>query len=158
MQALSFPQPWAWALVEGHRLLDNRMEPSVAQVAKTLIGKDVAVHANLTWRDYAKAKLQALDIVVPMKVALPAGAIVAVATLKAVCVAGQLEQHLAGAELAAARRWANGPWCIIFGDVRPLAKPVKTTQRAGSGMAFGGFWPLTAADERKVLDQVTEAA
>lgn len=153
MQALSLSQPWAWAVVNGHRLLENRMEPSVAQVAVTLVGKDIALHANRTWREYAKVKLQDLGIVVPMRVGMPASSVVCVATVRAVCVVGKLEEHLAGDELAAARRWANGPWCILFANVRPLAEPVTIAQRGGT---FGGFWPLYPPDEKKVIEQLGE--
>lgn len=149
MMALTFSQPWGWALVEGHRLLENRIEPSVAQVAKTLVGRDVAIHVGREWRDYAKAKLQEANIVVPMKVALPVRAVIGVATIAGVCTNGELEQHLQGAELGAARRWAHGPWVILFKDVRPLAKPHPCAARGGS---WGGFWQPPAADERKVLE------
>jgi hypothetical protein len=154
MMCLSLSQPWAWAIVHGPRKLENRMEPGVAQVAGTLVGKDVAIHANRLWREYAKSRLQDAGIVVPMRVALPASAIVGVATVRGVALAGELEHVLDGDELGEARRWASGR-CILFENVRALRKPVPIAQRGGS---WGGFWPLPYPDEVKVLKQLEEAA
>ena len=127
MIALTIHQPWAWAVVEGHKALENR---SWSTGYRGLL----AIHASRTW-DVAGA--EAVPTLLPPGVltpgmwrqTLPAGAVVGVAELVDVCPGGPVS----GSPLRACRctdRWAMpGQRHWLLRDVRRLPVPVPVRGR-----------------------------
>lgn len=148
MRALSLSQPWAWCVVHGPKRVENRRAPSVASVARSMLGQRLAIHAAKSWDPDASDGMRAAGLVVPMRVALPAGALVGVAILADVFTVGESTRRLKDPEQL---RWARGPWCLLLDDVRPLERPVPCRGQLG-------FWTLTYQEEQAVTAQLEEAA
>jgi hypothetical protein len=139
--ALSFLQPWLWAILTGAKPVENR---SWAPPAR-LLGRRVAFHASRGWD--AEALGYIAELVGGNAPAVcreaPRGAIVATAVFRgAVEVAGV--EHLtetrrvgtlSDAEIttALASRWSFGPWLWIPSEIRILRESV-----AAKGAL--GFW------------------
>lgn len=154
MYALSISQPWAWCIVHGPKRIENRSHPSVAGAARNLIGKQLALHAAKSWDPNASDRMRDQGLLVPMRVALPAGAIVGVCTISRVF---QWDRDVGVIDAGDYKlpenqeAWTFGPWCIELADVRALDTPV-----IASGMP--GFWFPSYAIEQLVLAQLGEVA
>lgn len=90
MKAISIRQPWAWAILNAGKDIENRewgaRYPALRE-ARYLCGRRIALHASLgmTRREYAEG-LFAInqirpDLVVPLQAVMPIGGIVGTALL-----------------------------------------------------------------------------
>ncbi len=143
MQALSVPQPWAWAIARGHKGILNR-------ASNTGYRGPVAIYAsfraNLGSCDRPMARAAAWD---PADPVAAIGGIVAVVSLAGVCAAAASGRPCRCGEWASAGKYH---WRLV--DPRPLQWPV---------MALGhpGLWELTpvvaAGVARLLLGQAAAA-
>lgn len=142
--ALSISQPWAWAILHAHKRIENRNWP--ARPGADWIGRRIALHAAKSWDGEGADLLRRRSIPCPMRVELPAGAIVGVATIARVF-------HLDDVDLRkedpADLPWMNGPLCLQLADVVRLDQPV----RAKGAL---GFWYLPD-DAREAVRRQLEA-
>lgn len=148
MMCLSLSQPWAWCVVHGPKRIENRGTASIAGVARTLIGKRIALQAAKSYDDLGADHIREAGLVVPMRVELDlvAGKVIGVATITHVfrCTDGC---YIGFEPPADQKVWTFGPWCFALDDVRAIARPV--VQRG-----FPGFFPLPSFIESQVLDQL----
>ncbi len=109
MKALSIRQPWAWAIMAGHKKVENRSW-------STLHRGPLLIHAAKAI-DLAGFRLcRELGIQVPEQ--LPLGAIL-----------GQVELYDVVESLDSP--WFVGPMGFLVRDPRPLAEPLPWTGRLG---------------------------
>lgn len=114
IRVLSIRQPWAWAISTGRKKVENRSWKSDYRGT-------VFIHASLRRNRQADARLKRLfGITAPED--LPAGAVVAVATLVEIVDKKRAKRF---------GRWFEGPKGFVLADVRPLAKPVPTAGKLG---------------------------
>lgn len=153
LDALSISQPWAWLIVApaaapARKLIENR-QWGAAQLAqaRARIGRRFAVHAAKSYDAYAAADLASYGIVVPERPALPAGAVVGVATLARVIT---LDEALADPDLVGQRLYISGPVCLVLAD----AVAVDPIPARG----FLGFWPLPDAAAEALARQLAGPA
>lgn len=151
MMCLSLSQPWAWCVVHGPKRIENRSTASIAGVARTLIGKRIALQAAKSYDDRGAEHIRDTGLVVPMRVELDlvAGKVIGVATITHVfqCTNSHRGTFVGFEPPADQLVWAFGPWCFMFADVRAIARPV--VQRG-----FPGFFPLPSFIESQVVDQL----
>ncbi len=110
MKALSIQQPWAWAILYAGKRVENRTWHSRYR-------GPVLIHAGLKV-DKDSIEDLALEIAAvpePRPIAYRGG-IVGTATVVD-CVRSD-------AVPVGQEGWANGPWCFVLDDVRPLEKPI----------------------------------
>ncbi len=156
MQAISLAQPWASVVARGPKRVENRMEPSTASVAQTLLGQRIAIHASRHWRSEAQHKIITMGFPCGMQVEHAFSAILGVATIT------HVHRFSAAAGPDAVKgiipddqlKWVHGPWVLVFADVVPCTKPVPWSFRGGS---WGGFRTVPADVELKVIDQLEVA-
>ncbi len=122
MRALTLWQPWAWAIVAGHKLVENRPWPPPANLWADEV---IAIHAGKTWDDGgAESILELLDLaefpVDPLVTA--AGAVVGVARVSNFVRVNSShhQHHPADALTDEERRWFFGPYGWVLRDVRRL--------------------------------------
>ncbi len=129
-KTLTIHQPWAWAIAAGHKTVENRSWT-------TSYRGPLLIHAGRSRRSLADGRrfLERLGFAAPEDYELPFGAIVAIAWLV----------ECASVREVVADPFAEGPWCWILQDVRPV-RPVPT---AGSQGLFG-----TPADVVRRLEPV----
>lgn len=152
LDALSISQPWAWLIVApeaapARKRIENR-QWGAAQLAqaRARIGRRFAVHAAKSFDAHAAPALAEYGIMVPERPALPAGAIVGVATLARVLT---LDEALADPALADQRLYISGPVCLV------LADPVAVDSIPARG--FLGFWPMPDDVAVRLADQLAAA-
>lgn len=137
MKALTIHQPWASAIVDGPKRVENR----TWRPPSSLIGQQLAIHAGLHEPDeliidtvqfyWQKCPVYVEDF--------RRGVILGVVTVTDVMdVATAWPKH---------RPWATGPWCWELDDVRQLQVPVPCKGRQG-------LWTLPEDVEAQVLEQV----
>lgn len=138
--ALSFLQPWLWAILEQHKGIqyDGRfyaLENRKWKPPPLLRGRTFALHASRGWdTDGQEFVAEQLPDVLP---AVPAGAprlrrgaILGTARLVGAVKKGGSKSEVAGgivdalADAAASSRWAFGPWIWLLTDIRLLAEPL----------------------------------
>jgi hypothetical protein len=109
MKALTILQPWAFAIAEGEKLVENR-------TWRTSYRGPLAIHAGKahTWmeREDPKEWIERYGMPLPEAGELPFGAIVAVADLVDCVRLADLPEELRG------HPFAEGPVCWILRDVR----------------------------------------
>lgn len=145
MRALSVLQPWAWAIAEGHKRIENRDWPPPHKA----INERLAIHASkkpVSAEDRADFEDMLVDFVLPYPrwEVMPYGAIVALATVRA-----YVDQ---GGALTLPRidyRWFNGPYGWVLADVVRLPEPVPARGALG-------LWKVPLDIERLVLDQAAK--
>jgi hypothetical protein len=127
MQALSVPQPWAWAIARGHKTHLNR-------ATDTYFRGPLAIYASFR-ADTSYVRSQAVreangDSADPVAAI---GGIVAVVSLERVCTAG-----ITGRPCGCGPWASEGTYHWQFADPRPLRVPV---------LALGqpGLWELAPA-------------
>ncbi|SRR6266704_1082650 len=133
MLALSFLQPWLWAIMAGHKPVENRTwKPPRSK----MIGR-VALHASAGWdsdgEEFVDQRL-ILDGIrgeAPPKTHCIRGAIIGMATIAgAFQVPGASRAEVVGplvdeeVDRLSRSPWAFGPWCWVLRDVRQLREPV----------------------------------
>lgn len=126
MRALTISQPWAWLIARGHKPIENRRWT-------TGYRGPLLVHAGRgeQYRDGLHRIRRAMagrGIEVPAWEGLVKGAVVALAGLVDVVPLGEGK--------CLAPDWAEGPWCWLLRDVRPLDSPAK-------GPGAQGLWTPT---------------
>jgi hypothetical protein len=138
IRGITIQQPWVWAILELGKRLENRTwRPSHAELAP---GEWLALHASKGYDTEGALVLRAqFDVCVPSKVALPRGAVVAVARY-----GGVVEK---GSKRAKLDPWFVGPHALELGDVIALPRPVECRGALG-------LWDLTPG----VLEAVREGA
>lgn len=120
MRAITICEPWASLIASGHKPIENR-------TWRARHTGTIAIHAgkSLAWwcrvSDDPDAWLARYGIPLPKLETLAFGAVVAIATLEDVVRLADLPPDLAG------NPFAEGPWCWILRDVRPLANPLPYT-------------------------------
>lgn len=125
MRAISVMQPWAWALVEGGKDVENR---SRATPWRSAIGEYLAIHASLRYDEDAYSRPLAVahglrlgfaDPVHPMKndELFPRGVILGQARL--------YDVHPWGACLGVCSPWAQeDQWHLRFKNAEPWTEPL----------------------------------
>ena len=109
--ALTIQQPWAWAIVAGHKPVENRKWRTNYRGRLWIhAGKSLARHGEAT------AFIERLGLVVPAD--LPLGAIVGSVELVDVISLDEARRR------PDAEPWASGPWCWVLRDPQPLATPI----------------------------------
>lgn len=142
MRALTLRQPWAWAVIEGLKPIENRSWcPNRYQ-----IGQPFAVHAGLAFdtlgfsvfercareaRCWSRYQRDFEDV---------RGAVLGIATLG--------HKHVAGADdrlvPPAARPWFFGPYGFPLTRIAKLSEPLPCRGALG-------FWELPSDVERKII-------
>ncbi len=131
MKALSIRQPWAWAIVNAGKTVENRdWKPDGPNMreARRLQNSDIALHAGkgMTRKEYLDYLLFARSILAPSAVVqtpkredLERGGIVAVARFVGI-VDERIEDYETRPELNAARwsPWFFGPYGFALANVR----------------------------------------
>jgi hypothetical protein len=111
MKALTILQPWAFAIAEGEKHVENR-------TWKTAHRGPLAIHAgkSLTWmqREDPEEWIERYGMALPEAAELPFGAIVAVAELMDCVRLADLPEDLRG------HPFAEGPVCWILRNVRKV--------------------------------------
>jgi hypothetical protein len=151
MHALSLSQPWAWSMVSVappfRKDYENRLNnPGLLSQASSYRLKRIAIHAAKSWDERGAEFLRRLDLMVPMRVALPAGKVIGVTTLAAILTEDRAREILPPNQ----QRFIFGPG-FLFDDTVAIAEPV--TVRGALG-----FWPLPTDIEQRVLAQLEEGA
>lgn len=111
MKALSIHQPWAWAILHAGKVVENRTW------ATTHRGP-LLVHAAKSRASYDREKAfdwrEIYGTPIPSWEELITGAVVGVVDVVACLRAAE----------APPTPWAEGPWCWVLANPRPLADPV----------------------------------
>lgn len=147
--ALSFLQPWLWAILEGHKPVENRRWKPHAK----MIGQRFALHAS-AGLDPEGARFIADRLKkVPVDGQVPRSAILGTARLVGAIEIGERLNHqrwlapefqalrfagpLTRAQVDAVRtnRWTFGPWAWLLADVVKLPEPI-------SCKGALGFWKV----------------
>lgn len=146
-RALSIQQPWAWAITDLDKRVENRSKP-------TSFRGEVFLHASAQARPpgdldcltdaEARAAWQA-----ETSGGMPRGAIVGVAELFSACTAEDVYEIGASIDGVPQSRWVEGPCCYLLHSVKKLPEPVPCR-----GML--GFWPVPEDVERAVRAQLQE--
>lgn len=113
MKALVIRQPWAWAIMEGHKRIENR-------TWTTRYRGPLAIIAGRSTASLSRGSLfcQSHGIVVPSS--LPFGSILGVVTLVDVVSQNDLYDP-----------FAEGPYCWVLSDPVKLERPVPYRGRLG---------------------------
>jgi hypothetical protein len=163
--ALSFLQPWLWAILERHKGIDLltygflAIENRTWRPPSAVIGERIALHASAGWDPDGEEFIDERLIIdlppgatkyveSPPKTQCTRGAIVGTAmVLGATLVAGGVSVGVPGivVERTIASPWAFGPWCWVLFDVRKLAEPIPAKGRLG-------LWPVASAVAARVRD------
>lgn len=122
MRALTLWQPWAWAMAQGFKVIENRdWAPP-----KWLIGHDFALHAGAKWDSSGAATVTEIlspaeRNMMPDREDINSMAIVAVATLKKVYEsADDIKRELGDYEA----KFFFGPYGWHLTNIRPLMRPI----------------------------------
>lgn len=118
MFALSIQQPWAWAILYLGKRVENRTWRS------SFRGR-IYIHAGLRFDKDALEDLESDIQRIPQPEREPChlGALIGTATVTDCC---EPDDVPVGQE-----SWANGPWCFILDDVKPLPQPIAYKGRLG---------------------------
>lgn len=109
MKALSVRQPWAWAIVAGHKRIENRSWPTHHR-------GPLAIHASKTLGEYVPHWRLPNGAAIPPGDELALGAILGTVEV-ADCVP-------ADADEVAGDPFGGGPWCWILANPKALPVPV----------------------------------
>lgn len=149
MRALTLWQPWAWAVVAGHKPIENRPWP----IPRSMIGVPFALHAGKRWDERgADAIADLLDLDELPPAARVTGAIVGTAVVSSASIlgVGVRRDTPPGILPVEWRRWFFGPYgWPITGTAIPEPIPCRGLQ---------GFWPLPADLEDQVRAQLARVA
>lgn len=142
LRAITIRQPWAWAIVNGEKPVENRTQP----LPRKFLGEIVAIHAgNFRFDDDDVEAASRLSQRLIDSTSLTTGAVVGFARL-----VGSIRRR---SELKTEkdRKWFHGPHGWLLEDVVLLAEPVRCNGQLG-------FWRLPRGALSKVKAQVTESS
>lgn len=105
MKALSIKQPWAWAIMAGHKTIENR-------TWKTPYRGRILIHAGKTFDPTAGETFARAGCLSPP--ALPCGVILGTVVLIDVVPVAQLSDD----------PWACGPWCFMLERPQLFREPI----------------------------------
>jgi hypothetical protein len=156
--ALSFLQPWLWAILEGHKgfrldgsfiAIENRTWKPPAR----FVGRRFALHASAGWDADGEEFIDETSFAIgvpfeaPPKTHCTRSAIVGTAQLvgafnvlfdradprvRNVGVSNVVGDPSRGAlDLVGSSPWSFGPWCWLLSDVRKLREPIPAKGRLG---------------------------
>jgi hypothetical protein len=149
MRALTLWQPWGWAVVAGHKPLENRTWPPPHNAMEV----PLAIHAGKTWDQAGHDAIE--DLLGPEYISQiddVRGAVIGVATVaNAVRVGAVNARHHPDRLTEAERRWFVGPWGWVLRDVRALPEPVPCR-------GYQMLWTLPLDVEEQVRAQLARAA
>lgn len=113
---LTVSQPWAWAIVSGHKRIENRTWTTEHR-------GDLAIHAGLShaYDEEGVRVLEALGIEVPPRETWTRGAVVGLVQLVDIVPLAKVR----GQPLA------TGPWCWMLARARTLGRPRPLRGRQG---------------------------
>lgn len=119
MKALTIRQPWAWAVVAGHKTVENRVWPTrhrgpLAIHAGSGRG-DLFVLADPRWRGLFGSDFR--------PELMTRGAVVGVVDV--------IDCVPADHPSVRDNPWTIGPWCWILANARPVATPLQMRGRLG---------------------------
>jgi ASCH domain len=116
VRVLSIQQPWAWAIVEGHKPVENR-------TWTTRYRGPVLIHAGVTVRgpeiEYLRDEFRLKP---PSRFEIDRGCIVGVAELVDVVTRKNAKRY---------GRWFLGPYGLVLRNAVALRKPVKVKSQLG---------------------------
>lgn len=140
MRAITVQQPWAWAIAEGHKRVENRSQ-------NVRYRGEIAIHASIEVSDAPlpdREACVALDRLggrgnvwdprwYPAPLRRPATPTLALGSVIAVGQLVDAHRAVVAGERACCQPWgqavhgANGrtAWHLVLADVRPLAEPVQ---------------------------------
>jgi hypothetical protein len=152
MRALTLWRPWAWAIVAGHKPVENRPWPP----PRNMVAVPFAIHAGKRWDDEgARAILNLVgtdDFPDDDPLVKAVGAIIGVATVDRVVrstASPDLDPSHPGTLTDYERLWFFGPYGWVLRDVVRLREAVPCR---GHQL----FWTLPAAVEAEVHRQIGE--
>jgi hypothetical protein len=149
MRMLTLHRPWAWCVVYGGKLVENRpMKPPPA-----VLGKWMAIHAGKTWSDADAERITAAGIVMPPEEDQPAGAIIGVCRVIGYATHVDEVVRRLGEEQ---RRWFFGPYGWLLADMHPLPRPV--FERGFQGVPHIPEWTLSAVRAQVELPAIAWVA
>jgi hypothetical protein len=138
MYALTLKQPWAFAVAELGKNIENRKWPAPPKI----VGQRIAIHAGLSWDREGMIRMGCIGRELGHGDKIPGwyekdyvkGKIVAVATLAEV-----VTSHPS--------LWFGGPYSFVLTDVRKVSEPC-------SAKGYQRFWKLPPELEEMVLSRV----
>lgn len=158
MRALTLHRPWSWAIVAGHKPVENRPWAP----PRNMIGVPFAIHSGKKWD--AEGARFICDRVVAFPVdyylAHASGAVIGVVTIERVVASREAQGHRwmpsdhpchADTLTPDQRRWFSGPFGWVLRDVRRLEVAVPCR-------GYQMFWSLPAEVESEVLRQLNARA
>lgn len=154
MKALTVQQPWAWAISEGGKRVENRRWATDyrgallihASASRQRVPRDgwEREEASHDWREqYGSAP--------PPWETLDYGCVVAVSTLAACLTARQCRRGHPDHPWLRTHPHVEGPWCLVLSDVLPLPRPVPCR-------GLLGLWDVPPDVVLAVQDQVARIA
>jgi hypothetical protein len=125
--AISFLQPWLWAIIEGHKPVENRSW----KPPRNIVGQVIALHASRGWDSDGRVMIEKLlgEAAAHSCMVAPRGAIVGTARVAGAFQPGGRAELVgpildADVDRLAASPWALGPWVWLLTDVRKFAEPI----------------------------------
>ena len=118
MRMLTLHRPWAWCVVFGGKLVENRPK----KPPPCVLGKWLAIHAGKRWVDADAERITAAGLVMPLEMDQPDGAIIGVCRVIGYATHGDEVARRLGEDQ---RRWFFGPYGWLLADMRPLVTPVE---------------------------------
>jgi hypothetical protein len=117
MKALSIRQPWAWAILYLGKRIENRTWYSGFR-------GPIYIHAGKTVDRESVENLEfAIQKIPEPRPKAYLGALVGTAVVKDCVRVEQVPDDQ--------QKWANGPWCFVLDDVRPLDQPIACVGKLG---------------------------
>jgi hypothetical protein len=120
MKALTICQPWAWAIAQGLKLVENRSW-------STNYRGPLAIHAGQSIKWYSDGKQwieRETGLLVPDYMSIDRGFVLGVVDLYD-CVRYGSSRELQSDP------WASGPWCWCLRDFRALPQPLPFSGQQG---------------------------
>ncbi len=128
--ALSFLQPWLWAILEGYKPVENR----TWKPPRLVLGQRIALHASLGFDKegarFVNETLGQIGVQRQVGNGVSRGAILGTARIRGAVTPSGSRNTVFGpvtddmADPAARSPWAFGPWIWLLYYVRPLPEPV----------------------------------
>jgi len=146
MKALSLSMPWATAVGQHGKRVENRerwaAHPHLIAQAQRIVGQDLAIHSSGTYDRQGAEYIERLTGVLYRRQDVPTKAVTSVATVTGLLLPG--DPCPPGQE-----RWYFGSLALVLDNVRELPQPVAVS----GGL---GFWTLTGDVLAAVEKQLAE--